>query len=126
MSPYFVEKTDDTPKLNFDPINNIYQIAGKSMPDNPVKFYQPAFDWLHKFGEEVGEGMNIRLVVKFDYFNTSSSKIFLDLLDEFQKFSESGANVVVEWNYRIGDDDMQEAGVEYAEMIDLPFEYKEN
>lgn len=126
MNTFFVEKTDDTPRLNFDPQKKIFQIAGKSMPDNPVKFYQPAFDWLNKFAEVANENNNIRLEVRFDYFNTASSKIFLDLLDEFQKISEAGAAVVVEWNYRKGDEDMQEAGQEYSEMIDIPFEFKEN
>ncbi len=126
MKSYFIERTDDTPRLNFDPKANIFQIVGKSMPDNPVKFYQPAFDWLNKFAEMVNEKYNIRLEVRFDYFNTASSKIFLDLLDEFQKFIESGATVVVEWHSRKGDDDMQEAGQEYSELVEIPFEFKVN
>ncbi|MBI5220047.1 MAG: DUF1987 domain-containing protein [Bacteroidia bacterium] len=126
MEPLFFEKTDDTPKIHFNPKENIFHISGKSMPDNPVKFYGPVFDWLNKFKEETGEGMNIRFDVKFDYFNTASSKLFLDMLDVFLSIHEdSGAAVTIEWHYRKGDDDMKDAGEEYAEMVELPFTFIE-
>ena len=126
MEPLVIEKTDDTPGIHFDPAQNIFQIAGKSMPEDPVKFYSKVFDWINSYSAEVDSGTSILLNVRFDYFNTASSKLFLDLLDIFAELTESGATVKVLWNYRKGDDDMKDAGEEYAEMVEIPFDFKEN
>jgi hypothetical protein len=56
------------------------------------------------------------------YFNTSSSRRFLeifDLLEEYKK--EQGGDVTVNWYYQKEDVDMLESGEEYAEDVDLNF-----
>lgn len=125
MDALFIEKQTDTPEINFNPAQNLFRIAGKSMPDNPLKFYSPIFDWLNQYKEEVADGAKIVFEVKFDYFNTASSKLFLDMLDIFAEFQETGAQVSIVWYYRAGDDDMKEAGEEYSELVEAPFEIKE-
>jgi hypothetical protein len=35
---------------------------------------------------------------------------------------EEGHKVMVRWHYPEEDEDMKEAGEEYAEMVDVPFE----
>ncbi|MBI4645194.1 MAG: DUF1987 family protein [Bacteroidia bacterium] len=33
-----IEPTDETPKVVFDPEKNIFEISGRSMPEDTVKF----------------------------------------------------------------------------------------
>lgn len=124
MEPLLIEKASDTPGINFNCNTHIFEIAGKSMPDDPWKFYSPIFEYLKKYADQVAEGTNIKFLIKFDYFNTASSKLLLDMLDIFKEMSESGNNVAIEWYYKDGDDDMKEAGEEYSEMCELPFDMK--
>ena len=41
----------------------------------------------------------------------------------FEEMVEEGHDVLVKWHSSPRDEDMQEAGKEYEEMIDVPFEH---
>jgi hypothetical protein len=41
----------------------------------------------------------------------------------FEEMVEEGHNVLVKWYSLKSDEDMQEAGKEYEEMVDVPFEH---
>ena len=60
--------------------------------------------------------------VKLEYFNTSSSKCLMDLL---KKIEQCSCAAVVYWYYEEEDEDMQEAGEDYAAIIQLPFKLVE-
>ncbi len=57
---------------------------------------------------------------KLEYFNTASSKLILDVLSNLEDIE--GMTIV--WYYHEDDEDMQEAGEEFSELVELPFEFK--
>jgi hypothetical protein len=59
---------------------------------------------------------------KLVYLNTASSKLLLDVLMKLEQLKEAGHDVLVRWYYPEDDEDMQEAGEEYADIVDVPFE----
>ncbi len=59
---------------------------------------------------------------KMVYFNTASSKMILDIMMKFEEMYQDGKDVLIRWFYPEDDEDMQEAGEEYADMVDVPFE----
>jgi hypothetical protein len=67
---------------------------------------------------------NIPLTVNFrlDYFNTSSSKCVIDILDILDKYHGNSGKVSVKWYYKEDDDDMLETGEEFSSDIKVPFE----
>ncbi len=111
---------EDTPSVILDAESGKYEIAGKSMPENVAAFYQPIMDWLEEF-EENGSG-DIVFDFKLVYFNTASSKLLLDIMIKLEEMHESGKSIKINWHYSADDEDMQEAGEEYADMIDVPVE----
>jgi uncharacterized protein YkuJ len=60
------------------------------------------------------------------YFNTASSKIILDILMRLEDLHNDGKNITVEWHYEEDDEDMQEAGEEYSEIVEVPFKFIED
>ncbi len=58
-----------------------------------------------------------------EYFNTASSKIFLDIFTRFEKLKQAGKQVRVKWVYDEDDEDMEMAGQEYAKLCDVEFEF---
>jgi hypothetical protein len=60
------------------------------------------------------------------YFNTASSKIILDILMKLEELHEDGNEVLIEWHYEEDDEDMQEAGEEYSEIVEVPFTFIED
>jgi hypothetical protein len=120
MEAIKIMDTDDTPKIILDPDNNILEISGRSLPEDVASFYDPILHWLDEYAENPKD--STVFTFKLVYFNTASSKALLDILMKLEEMHENGNDVKIKWFYPEDDEDMQEAGEEYAEIVDVPFE----
>jgi len=119
MEALRIEKTDDSPGITLDREANVFRISGKSLPEDVVDFYQPVLDWLHAYSKSPNPATEFEF--KLIYFNTASSKLIMDILMIFENMVDEGHDVKVRWLSLDSDEDMQEAGREYEEMMDVPF-----
>ena len=112
--------TDDTPSVMLDAGNNVFEISGRSLPEDVAAFYNPIIDWMEKYNQTplAKTIFNFKLV----YFNTASSKMLLDILMKLEELHNAGKEVLVKWHFAEDDEDMKEAGEEYADIVDVPFQ----
>lgn len=122
MKPLYLDATDETPEVKLDKDKNIFEFNGKSLPEDVVTFYNPIMDWLDEYSANLNDATEVKF--RLDYFNTASSKMILDILLKLEEFKDSGKVVKVKWYYAEDDEDMEEAGAEYAEIVNVPFEYE--
>jgi hypothetical protein len=122
MEHLYVEGTKMTPNVILDSDKKVYSITGNSRPENPLQFYKPIFEWLTNYLERTEEKMVFE--VQLDYFNTSTSKVLLDLFELFEKFAET-KDIHVVWYYQSDDEEMQEAGEELLDLVELSHEIKQ-
>jgi len=115
-----IKGTNDTPKVLLDAENEIFEISGRSLPEDVVSFYKPVIDWLDEYKDNA-KGY-IEFVFRFIYFNTATSKLILDILFKLEEIHESGNDVKVIWFYEEDDEDMLDLGEEFAENVDIEFE----
>lgn len=115
-----IQGTDDTPTVTLDAGNNVFEISGRSLPEDVAAFYNPIIEWMEKYNQSplAKTVFNFKLV----YFNTASSKMLLDILMKLEELHNAGKAVVVKWHFAEDDEDMKEAGEEYADIVDVPFE----
>ncbi len=118
MTPYIVAETGDTPRIELNAEKGIFLIKGKSLPENTHIFYDPVIKWFAGYRNKANQ--ETKLVCKLEYFNTSSSKKILEVMEELKAIA---GKVSVEWHYLVDDDDMLEIGKEYSELTKLPFSY---
>ena len=120
MENFYIEGSDYIPEVNFNTENGELWVSGESYHEYTLEFFQPVFDWLRKYTED--EGKKIDLNFKMSYFNTSSSRRFLEIMSllEDYHFNKNG-NVTINWYYEKNDLDMLESGEEYAEDVKLQF-----
>ena len=121
MEAIRLEATDDSPLIVLDKESNTFEISGKSLPEDVTDFYQPVLDWLKSYQSD--PNLKTEFNFKLIYFNTASSKLILDILMIFEDMAEEGHQVLIKWFSLPSDEDMQEAGKEYEEMVDVPFEH---
>jgi hypothetical protein len=112
--------TDDTPGVILDVDNNHFEISGRSLPEDVSSFYNPVLNWLDEYAES--PKTKTEFVFKLTYFNTASSKVLLDVLMKLEDIHNAGNEVLVKWYAPEDDEDMQEAGEEYADIVDVTFE----
>lgn len=119
MENLTIEETKSTPRIIFDAQENVLEIKGRSYPEDAMKFYKPAFDWLKEYVISLkGECIcNISLI----YINTSSRKIFLMILKLLEKAHSQGNPITINWYYHPDNENAKELGEEYKEEIELPF-----
>lgn len=117
-----IEGTEDTPKVELNVQTKIFEISGRSLPEDCAEFYKPVLDWLERYSKTPLDSTDFE--IKLEYFNTASSKIILDVLTKLEKVKDAGKKVVIHWYYHEDDEDMEEAGQEFSELVELPFELK--
>ena len=120
MSVIKIQGTDDTPTVTLDKENNIFEISGRSLPEDVVVFYKPILEWLDEYKNDPLDQTVFNF--KLEYFNTASSKLLLDVLLKLEDINNDGHEVLVRWHYPDDDDDMEEAGEDYSDIVDVPFE----
>jgi len=123
MDPIIISATEDTPGIRLDAASDIFEISGRSLPEDVVKFYKPILDWLDEYAKSPN-GMTV-FNFKLSYFNTASSKIILDILMKLEGMHDDGKKISIKWHYPSDDEDMMEAGEEYADIVSVPIEMVE-
>jgi len=117
MEALIIAGTEDTPAVKLDAASGVYELVGRSLPEDVTTFYKPVFDWL----TGVSGVSKMNFDVKLEYFNTASSKVILDIFSKLEGLKENGVDVTINWHYSEDDEDMQEAGEEYSELVEVPF-----
>lgn len=102
------------PTVSFSAQTGICEISGESFLEDTVEFYNPLIEWLSGFTET--EKKPIAFIIKLTYFNTSTSRCILDMLNVLKDYEEEGGEVVINWHYDENDIDMEEDIEDY--MID--------
>jgi hypothetical protein len=120
MENLYIEATKYTPEIRTDLEKGEIRIYGSSYPENANEFYNPLSKWIENyFGND-----NPRLTVNFYiyYFNTSTSKSFLNILEVLEKYSLEGNDVMVNWYYTEDDDDSLDSGERLFMEMDLNYQ----
>ncbi len=120
MDAINIEGSSHTPKVILDKDKGIFEISGQSLPENVAAFFAPIFEWLDAYMEDPNEESVVSFTM--EYFNTASSKMIYEVLNKFDELHNSGKKVKIIWKFDEEDEDMEEAGEEYADMIDVPVE----
>jgi hypothetical protein len=118
MKTLKIEADIDTPEVILDSKSNIFSISGRSLPEDCVEFYTPILNWINLYRKSPNQ--QTELVLKMDYMNTATTKFIQDILEIIENIN--GAKVV--WCYDDQDEDMEDLGIEFSELVSIPFELK--
>ena len=120
MNVFKLEGADDTPSVTLDKENNIFEISGRSIPENVMDFYNPILDWLTSYAEAPLE--ETVFVFKMLYYNTASSKYLMEVLLKLEDIYRNGHKVFVKWYYPHNDGDIEDGGKDYFDIVKIPHE----
>jgi len=112
-----------TPLVDFKQTGEL-RIEGSSFSENPVEFYEPLVEWIKELRKQPPP--TIKMNIKLEYFNTSSSKLILYLFKSLESMHVNKESVVtIVWLYNKADQDMLESGKDYKSIINVNFELLE-
>ena len=119
MEKLSIEGTSKTPTIITDSDQGLVEIAGRSNPENSVEFYKPLMDWVDEYVKTPGQKTTVN--IKLEHFNTSSSKMILDVFKRLEPVLDAKREIIVNWYYEDDDEELLEAGETYESMSELPF-----
>lgn len=122
FAPLRINGTENTPKVHFDPVLHKLEITGCSVPENGMVFYSKLSNWLDNYLKT--KPTAILVSIRLDYFNTTSSKCILDFLFKLQQYKTEEIDLQIQWHYQEEDEDLEEAGINYSEIVKIPFELR--
>ncbi len=121
MNPLFITGTEDTPEISYDSENSVLSIKGSSFPENTYNFYLPIFSWLDEFLDG-NDFRDLKVHLDLNYYNSSSSKVFMNLFHLLEEHFKSGKTLLINWYYDPDDQDSLEEGEDFGVGLDtLPF-----
>ncbi|EMR02436.1 DUF1987 domain-containing protein [Cesiribacter andamanensis] len=120
MNSFTLEGTSKTPRVEFNSQTGVLELSGRSIPENSIEFYRPLLQWLEEYAS-CPQSETV-LILRMEYFNTSSSKCLIDIFRKLEKIHLHGVNVYVKWYYEQEDEDMQHSGEDFREIIRLPIQ----
>lgn len=122
MENLVIDATKSSPRIHFDSDKHKLEITGESYPEDVARFYAPIFDWLNHYLAGLGEE-RVELKMEIRYFNSSSSKVLMDMFDLLDEGVREGKNIEVFWHAHEDNDMGIEYGEEFKECVeDLPFQ----
>lgn len=122
MNNLVIEKTYSTPYVYFNAENGKLVLSGESFPENASRFYTPVIQWI---GDYIKEPSAKKIEVDFEitYFNSSTSKVFLNIFRTLEQAVEYGRDIRVNWRCNAENESSIECGEEFKEDLEsLPFQ----
>jgi len=120
MENLLIDGTVKTPSIILEADKGRLEFSGRSIPENSIEFYKPVVEWVDTYLERPRD--RTLIVIKLEYFNTSSSKSLFEIFKKFENIFKSGKTVLVRWFYEQEDEDMQESGEDFRDILKIPFE----
>ena len=122
METLIIENTQSTPYIYFDKTTNVLIVKGESFPENSAKFYAQVLEWLKEYIVTL-DTEKVTMQFEIVYFNSSTSKVFMTILDMLQAAVENEKDISVLWLCDAENETAIECGEEFKEDLDrLPFD----
>ncbi|GAA4823332.1 DUF1987 domain-containing protein [Algivirga pacifica] len=120
MKNFILPEKNRTPRIELDRVKGLINIVGRSIPENAVDFYKPVLDWIELYKAEKPQ-IETTVNMQLDYFNTATSKCFIQMFRSLEELHQKGHQIVVNWYYEEEDEDIEESGRDFIELLNLPF-----
>ncbi|RYD01236.1 hypothetical protein N752_31280 [Desulforamulus aquiferis] len=121
MESLIIQSTDSSPYINFDTSSNNFVIKGESFPENAAKFYSPVMEYIRNYLRVLCDEQ-VTFQFEIIYFNSSTSKAFLNLFELLDSAVKEGKRIIVNWRCHEQNESAIECGEEFMEDLEsLPF-----
>jgi len=80
-----IAETASSPGIVLNAGTNQFIFTGRSLPEDPLNFYEPVMNWMEMYKQNPVAGASFEF--KLTYFNTASSKVFFSLFQIIDKIN---------------------------------------
>lgn len=114
--------TEEVPNIILDADNGIFEITGRSFPENVERLFTPIIEWLKEYITDPNPVTEFKF--ELEYFNSSSARKIIEILFVLEKLEESNHNVKILWCFNSEDEMIKAKGMEFMNLVKIPFELR--
>jgi hypothetical protein len=117
----FKEPTEKTPQIDFNYLTGELILAGKSIPENATKIYEPLLIWVTEYVKNPKQTTNLRL--NLEYFNTATAIWLAKIVSTLSKVENPESILFIHLYFDIEDfdsmdvEDIKDALIPYVDII---------
>ena len=120
MQELKITSSKNTPEIFMSP-KGFIKIKGRSTHENVNAFFAPIEKWVDEYIVNPAKLTTVDL--NFEYFNSSSSKALINMLQKITQVNTKDKLFVINWYYEDGDDDILERGEYFASILGIPMNF---
>ena len=122
LDSLYIEGSRKTPLISLD-VSGKFRIEGRSIPEDASLFYSRVVEWIEKYLNL--KNQQTTLEISLEYLNSGTSKYILQILKLLNEPKSEGHNLIVNWYYEVGDDDILERGEYYSSILGIDIHFIE-
>ena len=120
MDALFIEKTKETPEIDFNPSTGILKISGRAYSNDIYQLFKPLNAWLDKYLAKPKENTTIEL--KIEYCNSIFNKLLIIFFENCKSVILKEKKLKIIWYYEKGDRESIDEADHISKLIGLPIE----
>jgi hypothetical protein len=127
LRPLIIAGTPKTPRIQFDADRGALAISGSSRlttlstPTNANDFYKPLIEWLEEYAKMPSQ--RTEFTIQMESYDAAGAQYLTLIFKKLEPILQGGADIMVFWYYKEGDNAMLESGEDYKSIIRLPFTF---
>ncbi|MDA8231983.1 MAG: DUF1987 domain-containing protein [Magnetospirillum sp.] len=117
MERLHIAATERSPEVAFDFDEGVFALRGESYPEDASRVFGPVFSALSAFLADRPKRA-LRFDIELIYFNSSSAKALMNMLQMLDKAAAAGVDLAVNWRFAPDDETMREFGEDFSEDLE--------
>jgi hypothetical protein len=117
MENMFIPAMERSPEVDFRFLENRLCMRGEAYPEDAAAFFGPLLKQLHAYCDSI-RGQELEVEFQLDYFNTSSAKALMNMIQILETAVRHGTQVSLRWCFQKDDDVMREFGEDFSTELE--------
>lgn len=113
-----MKATPKTPDVSLNKETGEFRLEGRLYPENPFAFFDTVNVWIDYYLSLNPKKLNVFLDIA--YYNTTSSKLLLNLLKKIVSFESTNFDLSITWQYGQEDEEMKRTIANFATLLEFP------
>ncbi len=120
MTELIIEKTKETPEINFNHKTGILKIKGRAYSNDIYQLFKPLNSWLDEY---IANPKEITIIdLKIEYCNSIFNKLLIIFLENCKKVIQKNKYLIIKWNYEKEDRESLDEANHISQLINFPIE----
>ena len=117
MDNKFIPAMERTPEVDFRFSDHHLSMKGESYPEDAASFFGPLLQVLAEYCERA-RGQEVQVEFQLEYFNTSSAKALMNMIQMLESAAQGGVRIDLRWCFQKEDEVIREFGEDFATELE--------